>query len=86
MAEGNGEFQFVLWTCAASDWRRSVQRIYAEEMKVHHILRVDLEQGRSEDTHRVILALCFHDLFAFVWDLVCLELRVGPDDVAVADV
>ena len=59
----------LLWTCAASEWRRFVQKTYAEEVKVQEILRVDVEQTHSEDTHRVSLTSCFHDLFALVWDL-----------------
>ena len=63
-----------------------VQKTYAEEVKVHEILRVDVEQTHSEDTHRVILISCFHDLFAIVWDFAFSELRVALDDVAVVDV
>ena len=60
--------------------------MYAEEVKGHEILRVDAEQTHSEDIHRVIMTSCFHDLFARVWDLAFIEFRVGPDDLAVADV
>ena len=77
---------FVSCTCAASEWRCFVQKTYAEEVKVNEILRVDVEQTHSEDTHRVILISCFHDLFAIVWDLAFIELRVAFDDVAVVDV
>ena len=53
---------------------------------MQEILRVDVEQTHSEDTHRVSLTSCFHDLFALVRDLAFIELRIGPDDLAVADV
>ena len=63
---------------------------YAEEVQVHEILRVDVEETHSEDrgeeTHRVILTSCFDDLLALVWELAFIELRVGPYDLAVADV
>ena len=42
---------------------------------MHDILRVDVEQTHSEDTHRVILTSCFH-----------VVLHLSEDDLAVADV
>ena len=76
---------FFSWTCAASEWRRFVQKTYAEKIKANEILRVDVEQTHSEDTHRVILISCFHELLAIVSDLAFIELRVALEDVAVAD-
>ena len=52
---------------------------------MNEILRVDVEQTHSEDAHRVILTSCFHDLFAIVSDVACIELRVSLEDVALAD-
>ena len=40
--------------------------MYAEEVKVHEILRVDVEQSHGEETHRVKLTSCFDGLFALV--------------------
>ena len=53
---------------------------------MNEILRVDVEQTHSEDTHRVIQISCFHDVFAIVSDLAFIELRVALEDVAVGDV
>ena len=52
---------------------------------MNEIVRVDVERTHSEDTHRVILISCFHELFAIVSDLAFIELRVALEDVAVAD-
>ena len=52
---------------------------------MNEILRVDVEQTHSEDTHRVILISCFHELLVIVSDLAFIELRVALEDVAVAD-
>ena len=52
---------------------------------MNEIVRVVFERTRSEDTHRVILISCFHDLCAIVSDLACIRLRVALEDVAVTD-
>ena len=52
-----------LWTCTDSERRRSVQKTYAEEVKVHE---VDVEQIHGEEIHRVKLTSCFDDLCALV--------------------
>ena len=52
---------------------------------MQEILSVDVEETHVEEIHRVMLIACMYDLLAIVGELACVKLRVGPDDLAVAD-
>ena len=57
---------FFSCTCAASESRCFVLKSYAEDVKVNEILRVDVEQTHSEDTHReILISHAFIFLFIF---------------------
>ena len=74
MAERNGECQVCLWTCADSEWRRSVQKTYAEEVKVHEVLMLSRLTVRrfTEWSWLHALMICVH--LSEIWRLLNWEL------------
>ena len=74
MAERDGECQLLLWTCADSEWRRSVQKTYAEEVKVHEVFMLSRLTGRrfTEWSWLHALMICLH--LSEIWRVLNWEL------------